>query len=367
MSGEKVLVCDDDKINLDFCMEVLEREGYQVKGVTSGKEAIALAQKEHFDLLLTDFVMSDINGLEIFKAIREFDTEIIGVIISGYGSFSTALDAINSGFKGFIIKPFTDGELALAVSETLKRSKLEKETITYKQTTKLKDDFLTLISHELRTPLSLVLSSANFLFGMRHEKAGEEEKKILSILKKESKRLAKIITNLLVMSGLDYTETKHRRSLINLRDITEETIDAVRENAEEKEITIHNLIPEDIPDVWGVKSKIIQLMINLLENAVKFNQRGGKVVITARKSEDHLQVAIEDTGAGIRKDEMNTIFTPFHTLEDLLSRNVEGMGLGLPVSKKIIEDHRGEIWIESTEKGSRVVFTLPYSIRRRKT
>lgn len=366
MSGEKILICDDEKIILDFCLDVLEREGYQAKGVTSGKEAIALAKKEHFDLLLTDFAMSDISGLETFKTIREFDPEIVGAIISGYGNFSTALDAINLGFKGFVIKPFTDEELALAVSETLKRSKLEKETIAYRQVTKIKDDFLALISHELRTPLSMVLSSGNFLFDMRNEKAGEEEKKMLSILKKESKRLAKIITNLLVMSGLDYTETKHRRSLINLRDITEETIDAVQENAREKEIAIHNLIPEDIPDVWGVKSKIIQLMINLLENAVQFNQRGGKVVITARKSEDHLQVAIEDTGAGIEKDKMNTIFTPFHPLEDPLTRNVEGMGLGLPVSKKIIEDHRGKIWIESTEKGSRFVFTLPYSVRRGK-
>jgi signal transduction histidine kinase len=367
VSAEKVLVCGDDKINLDFCLEVLQREGYLAKGVTSGKEAIASAQKEHFDLLLTDFAMSDINGLETFKAIRKFDPDIVGAIISGYGNFSTALDAVNLGFKGFIIKPFTNEELALAVSETLKRSKLEKENITCKQTAKLKDGFLALISHELRTPLSLVLSSANFLFSMRHEKAGEEEKKILSILKKESKRLAKIITNLLVMSGLDYTETKHRRSLINLRDIIEETIDAVQENAEEKEITIRNLIPEDIPDVWGVKSRIIQLMINLLENAVKFNQRGGKVTITAGKSEDRIQIAIEDTGAGIRKDEMNTIFTPFYTLEDPLTRSAEGMGMGLAVSKKIIEDHKGEIWAESTEKGSRFVFTLPYSVRRKKT
>lgn len=355
-----ILVCDDQEMILRFCAKILESKGYQVKGIGSGEEAIELARREHFDLLLVDFMMPGINGLETLKAIREFDPEIVGVIITGHGSFSMAVDALKLGFKGFITKPFTAEELLLAVSETLRQSNLEKEVMAYKQAAKLKDDFLALVSHELRTPLSLVRSSANLLFDIRSEKANEDEKKMLSILRKEIGRLAKIISDLLIMSELGSINGQHPRDLLNLKDITEKIINSLKEDASEKEISIRNLIPDNTPNVNGEKSKIIQLIINLLDNAIKFNRRGGQVNITASKGEDHIRFEIEDTGLGIAKEKISTIFNSFHPLEDLMTRTVRGLGLGLPVSKKIIDAHEGEIWVETKpEKGSRFIFTLP--------
>lgn len=360
-TGETILVCDDKEIILNFCLRILESEGYCVKGIDSGEEAIELAKREHFDLLLVDFVMPGINGLETLKAIREFDPDIVGAVITGHGSFSMAVDALKLGFKGFITKPFTAEELLVAVSEILRQSKLEKEVMAYKQAAKLKDDFLSLVSHELRAPLSLVRSSANLLFELRNEKADEDEKKMLSILRKEIGRLAKIISDLLIMSERGSTNGEHPpQDSLNLKEITEKIINSLEEDAGAKEISIHNLIPDDIPNINGEKSRIIQLIINLLDNAIKFNRSGGQVHITAGKGENHVRFEIEDTGPGIAKEKISTIFSPFHPLEDPMTRTVRGLGVGLPVSKKVVDAHGGEIWVETKlEKGSRFIFTLP--------
>ena len=128
---ERVLVVDDEKAIVRLCIEILENEGYEVEGAQSGQAAINLVRNQHFDLLLTDFKMPGYDGMETLHAIKEINPEITGVVITGYASMYTAIEAIKTGFFGFIIKPFTYHELTNAVSQALKRSKLEKELIAY--------------------------------------------------------------------------------------------------------------------------------------------------------------------------------------------------------------------------------------------
>ena len=360
MSGEVVLVCDDEEALLQLCVEVLKGDGYRVKGVGSGEAAIEEVRREHVDLLLVDFFMPGINGLETFKAIKEIDPEIVGTIVTAFGTLNTAVDALKLGFKGFLTKPFTCEELLFTVSETLRQSRLEKEVIAYRQAAKLKDDFLALISHELRTPLSLILSSTKLLSEIRAEKAEGEEKNLLSILRKENNRLAKLITDLLIMTELDLKEYEAPRDPLNLREIVAKTVNSLKDDAEETGVTVYNLIPENVSSVYGVKGKIVQLFINLIDNAIRYNRKGGEVKISASEVDGYLRVEIEDTGVGITSDKIDKLFNPFHPLEDPLTKVVGGIGLGLPVSKKIVDAHEGKLMIVSEPgKGSRVSFTLP--------
>ena len=343
-----------------LCVQILEEKGYQVQGVKNGQAAIDLARKEHFDLLLVDLMMPGISGLETFRAIREFDPGIAGVIITGYGTLSTAIDALKSGFQGFIPKPFTCEELSFAVSETLKKSKLEKEVIAYRQTARLKDDFLSLISHELRTPLALIISSIKLISSARTGEANKKEREILSILEKEGNRLARIISNLILMSELKFQGDEHPRKWINLKDITEKMVNSLKGDAREKHIVINNRVSNNLPDLYVVKNQIRQVVVNLLDNAIKFNREGGKVTVRARKKRDHVQFEVEDTGLGITKDKLGKIFDPFQQAEDPVTRKVGGAGLGLAISKEIITAHGGKIWAENLfEGGSRFIFTLP--------
>ena len=118
---------EDDPDVLDLCKRILASEGYQVKDAGDGYEAIERAKDEHFDLLLVDIKMPRMNGLETYQAIKEFDPDIIGVIITGYASMETAIEAVKLGFDGFITKPFTPEDLNAAVARALERKRLERE------------------------------------------------------------------------------------------------------------------------------------------------------------------------------------------------------------------------------------------------
>jgi len=358
--GEKILVCDDDENNRQLCVQILEGEGYQVTNIDSGRGAIELAKKEHFDLLLTDFMMPGLNGLETFNAIRKFDPEIVGTIITGYGTLATAIGALKLGFQGFITKPFTYDELVFTVSETLKKNKLEKEVIAYRQAAKLKDDFLALISHELRTPLSLVLSSIKLIYEARTKKADSKEIEILSILEKEGNRLSRIISNLLLMSELKFQKGAYPREWLGLKEIINKIIISLKKDIHEKNITINKIFSKNLPDLFGAREQIKQLLINLLDNAIKFNRDGGRISIKASKKGEYLQLEIENTGIGIAEDKLNKIFDPFQQVEEPVTRKIGGAGLGLAISKEIVSAHGGKIWAENLSAGkSRIIFTLP--------
>jgi len=124
---ERVLVIDDELSVRELCRRALEAEGYQVKSVSNGRQAIELAKEEPFDLLLVDIRMPGLSGLETFQAIKKFSPDVTGVVITGYGSMEVAIEALHLGFSGFITKPFEIDELITAVGEALEKKRLDRE------------------------------------------------------------------------------------------------------------------------------------------------------------------------------------------------------------------------------------------------
>ncbi len=360
MPGEKILVADDDEGIVSICVQMLEREGYEVKGVTDGILAIDLAKKDHFDMLVTDIMMPGLNGIEIFRAIREADPELIGIVITGHGTLYTAVDALKAGFHGFITKPFSYVELCTAVSHALEQNRLEKELVAYRRIDKLRDDFLATVSHELRTPLSLILASTDVIFQMRWEKADDKERETLAVLKREGGRLSRIISNMLSYFELKFQKVEYPRERINIKELTVRAVDALREDAGNKKITIDNQVPDTIPGFFGISRYIKQMLVNFLDNAIKFNREGGKVTIRASREGYLIRYEIDDTGIGVAEEDYDRIFYPFQQLEDPLTRKVGGTGLGLAINREILEMHKGKVWVESVcERGSKFIFTIP--------
>jgi diguanylate cyclase (GGDEF)-like protein/PAS domain S-box-containing protein len=148
MAREKILVVDDEPDMLDLCKQILISKGYQVKSAGEGYQAIERAKDEPFDLLLVDIKMPGMNGMETYQAIREFDPDIIGVIITGYASIDTAIKAVKLGFDGFVTKPFTPDELNATVAKALERARLERDNARLKALIplfELSDAFMTTI------------------------------------------------------------------------------------------------------------------------------------------------------------------------------------------------------------------------------
>lgn len=360
MPGEKILVVDDDEEIVDICVEVLEREGYEVKGVTDGLSAIDLGRKNRFDLLITDIMIPGLNGMEVFRAIKKADPGLVGIVITGHGTLYTAVDALKIGFHGFITKPFSDVEICKAVSQCLERSRLEKELIACRRIDKLRDDFLAIVSHELQTPLSLILASTDLLFQMRWGTAKDKERETLRVLKREGRRLSRLTSNILMYSELKFQDVDYHKKPVNLEDITARVVDSMKEEADKKNITINHHLSGSIPAFLGVGRYVRQMMVNFLDNGVKFNQEGGRVTVKTRVEGRHIRCEIDDTGMGVAEEHHRTIFNPFEQLEDTLTRKVGGAGLGLALNKEIIALHGGKVWVESAQrKGSKFIFTIP--------
>lgn len=129
MAQERILVVDSDPDVLELCLRSLSAEGYTVQGATSGHQAIEIARKEQFDLLLVDIVMSDLNGLEVYQSIKEFTPEMVGVIITGSKSTEEIIKALQLGFDDFVVKPFTPGWLSSTVAKALDKRRLERENV----------------------------------------------------------------------------------------------------------------------------------------------------------------------------------------------------------------------------------------------
>src|SRR4030042_6125044 len=132
MPDEHVLVVDDEADVLDMCINVLSMQGYQVRGVHSGFDAVEENKKHKFDLLLTDIKMPGIDGLQTFRAVKEHNPDIVGVAITGYGAMETAIEALKLGMDDFLLKPFSLDELSAAISKALPKKRLQRENPSLK-------------------------------------------------------------------------------------------------------------------------------------------------------------------------------------------------------------------------------------------
>jgi two-component system phosphate regulon sensor histidine kinase PhoR len=227
-------------------------------------------------------------------------------------------------------------------------------------------NFLSLITHELRTPLSSIKAYAETLLDGVDDP--HDVKEFLQVINSESDTLSRQINQILMFTEMDVKRIPLRKRLISLSQLITELIDLskpiketmLEKMAQERKIDININIPEDLPEFWADYRKIKTAIEHLIENAIKFTPIGGKVNVEVLKVGDEIKVCVTDTGVGIAKDKLSQVFTPFYQLEEPITKETKGIGLGLSLVKHIIETHGGKIWVESeVGKGSSFYFTLP--------
>ncbi len=229
---------------------------------------------------------------------------------------------------------------------------------------KVKSDFVSIISHELRTPLTSIKESVSLVLEGVTGPLNEEQKKFLSITKNNIDRLVNIIVSILDFSKLESGRiTMHRRKL-NINDIIRAVYEQVKKDVEKKELGFDMKVSDELEPTWLDPDRINQALKNLISNAVKFNKKKGRIIIYSSKERmdgrDFVKVTVEDTGAGISKEELPKLFKEFNPLDASMTRSYGGVGLGLAMCKNIIRLHGGDIWVESEKgAGSRFIFALP--------
>lgn len=228
-----------------------------------------------------------------------------------------------------------------------------------KEVDQMKSDFYSLMSHELRTPLTSIKEGTNlFLEGLGGE-VTEKQRELLTIVAEESTRLIDLVNLLLDLSKLEAGMVNFHFTRTELSPLVARSLREVSPLAEAKNITIEHDIGE-IPSVSVDEERIMQVLRNLLGNALKFTPRGGSVRVRIRRAKELVQVSVIDTGPGIPKEQAGSIFEKFRQASPEGPRKIPGTGLGLAIVKYIVHAHGGRVWVESEAgRGSTFVFVLP--------
>ncbi|MBS4197129.1 ATP-binding protein [Lederbergia citri] len=219
----------------------------------------------------------------------------------------------------------------------------------------MKSELVSTVSHELRTPLSSVLGFTELLLNKKI--TPERQHKYLSTIQKEAQRLTNLINNFLDIQRMESGKQQYEMANCRMGEIT---LDVISQFIHEKKHSIY-LVDESVNDfILCDKERLVQVLTNLVSNAIKFSPDGGTVEVTLRNNHNNLVISVRDEGLGISEKDIHTLFQKFKRIDNSERRKIGGTGLGLAISKEIIEQHGGKIWIESKErKGTTVFITLP--------
>ncbi len=241
---------------------------------------------------------------------------------------------------------------------------LRQANIALEKANRLKSEFLATMSHELRTPLNAIIGFAEVL---RDEVIGPlngDQKGCLDDIHSSGQHLLSMINNILDFTKIEAGKFELKYEEFSLETVIAEVLHAISEFSDKKGISIHTHIHANIPHLVADKIKFKQIMFNLLSNAVKFTAKNGTITINVKLVEQYVQIGVSDTGIGIKSEDIDKLFKPFFQLDSSYSRRYEGTGLGLVLTKHLVELHGGKIWVESDYgKGSTFTFTLPVKLR----
>jgi two-component system, sensor histidine kinase ChiS len=238
-------------------------------------------------------------------------------------------------------------------------AELGEKNVALSRVDKLKDEFLANTSHELRTPLNGIIGIAESLRSGATGKLPEKTRQNLSMIVASGKRLAGLINDILDSSRLRNRDIRLQKKALDVRALAEIVLSIMRPLAAGKPITLNNRIPDSLSPAWGDEDRLQQILYNLIGNAVKFTDRG-EIAISASQESDMIEVSIADTGVGIPEGRHVDIFQPFEQADASDGRAHGGAGLGLSITKQLVELHGGTIRVESApQQGSTFRFTLP--------
>jgi two-component system cell cycle sensor histidine kinase PleC len=226
---------------------------------------------------------------------------------------------------------------------------------------RVKSEFLANMSHELRTPLNSINGFSEVLFDETFGPLNEKQKKYVHNVLTSGKHLLLLINQILDMAKVEAGKMKLSLAKVPLKALLNEVSLLVADMAGKKRLEMEIAIDEDLPDIEADELKVKEIIYNLLSNAVKFTLEGGRIGLRAKRNGSKIEIRVWDSGVGIAPENMVKIFEGFFRVDTPYSRLTEGTGLGLPLSRKMVELHGGSFLVESggLDKGTSVSFTLP--------
>jgi signal transduction histidine kinase len=372
---ERILVVDDDESIRDMVAKMVNPMGHDGVTARDGKEALELLRKGPFAILVADIAMPDIDGFEWLKSVRtEFPTLPVICMIALRASY-TYSDAVDSGATDYIIKPFTGDEMKAKLNRVLRERdllrdlteklvELERTNEEQKRVEQLRSDFISGVSQELQTPFTVIKEVFSLVLEERIGTLTVDQKEYLGMANKNIARLSSMVDALNDFSRIESgKELQLKFGPVRLIPLIDEAWMALSQQLEEKKIAFENYLDPDTPLVFGDRNRLVEVFVNLMGNGMKFTPPGGKITVGSRgltENRDYLKVVVNDTGRSISPEDLPRLFDRFFQGQRIQEGAGMVTGLGLAVTKEIIEGHQGFIQAESKSgSGNSFVFTLP--------
>jgi CheY-like chemotaxis protein len=368
----RILVVDDHEEVAALIKQDLESEGHDVVVARTPDGASGMANDDRpFDLAIVDVMLGAESGYDLAADLVARSPEYLPVLLVTAGEIDRE-KGYSAGADDFIAKPIDATELVARARSLIRvgrairtqgRAARERSEAYEKlaELDRLKSDFLSTVSHELRTPLNTIILLSH-LIEREGKTPSDEERRLhdIRVIRESAETLLRMINNILDLARLEAGQRDLHPQRVPLRPLIEETADMLEPQARAKGLVLAKEIAPDLPNAAVLdREKVTRVLINLLSNAVKFTQKG-RVVLRVASWQESIVFEVEDTGAGVPAHLVATVFEPFRQIRTGDGEAPRGSGLGLTISKELVELMGGDLLFDSREgSGTRVSFTLP--------
>ena len=396
-ASSRILLVDDNADMRDYLKRLLS-ERWQVETAANGAIALNLIQKQLPDLVLTDVMMPEMDGFQLLKTLRSdpITQSIPIILLSARAGEEATVEGLEAGADDYLIKPFSARELIARVETQLQMSRLRQEL----STNQFKNEFLMTVTHELQAPLATILGWARFL--QTKSLDPNTMARALAAIERNATIEAKLIKDLLDVASILSGKLRLKSQMVDLASLIRNVTTTFRETAAAKNIQLVEIISDEVPsNVFADGDRLKQVIANLLENAIKFTPEGGRVEIqfltgveslqppkstlgallgeTPRphwlpnsgglqtsdspqtwgaRGAKFVQITVSDTGIGIRPDFLPHVFDRFSQAEVPSRHAPGGVGIGLAITRHIVELHHGTIKVASEGEGQGATFVV---------
>ena len=337
--------------------EAQETIQFRVEEASTGEEAVSRIMESAPDILLLDYKLPGISGIDVLNQTVEQQDEMLTIMITAYASIDTAITATRKGAYDFLPKPFTPRDLKHSVRKAAIRVVLARRAKALAAANRrVRFEFTRILGHELKAPIAAV---SGYLYLLRDHILGDDVTAYDESVGRSLKRLdqmRKLIVDLLDMTRLESGEKVRELAWLNMREVVDSALELVETEAERRSITLVQEGADGI-EIWGDRGELDMMLNNLVSNAVKYNRDGGSVTVTLAMGAAGLQIEVADTGIGMAPEDVEKLFGEFVRIKTDETRNILGSGLGLSILKRLASLYGGEVSVTS-ESGQGTTFRM---------